>query len=242
MSLKISELYLSFGDLNVLNGLSLEITPGQTVGIIGPNGSGKTSLFNAISGFNKVKRGKILFNKTDITKLAPSSRAKLGLGRVFQNFGIFKEMTLEENLLVALENGVADSNGDLLKHTREHLALVNLGEKIKQKASSLSGGQMRLLEIARTIAFGATCFLLDEPTAGVSPVMKEQVIGLIRHLQSAGKTIVIIEHDINFIQGICDRVVVLDQGQVVLDGTPTEVRANPMLQEIYFGKQAANVR
>ena len=242
MSLKISDLYLSFGDLNVLNGLSLEITTGQTVGIIGPNGSGKTTLFNAISGFNRVKSGTISYNNTNITKLAPSSRAKLGLGRVFQNFGIFKEMTLEENMLVALENGVTNANGkELLTCAREHLSLVNLEGKAKHKASSLSGGQMRLLEMARTIAFGASCFLLDEPTAGVSPVMKAQVIGLIKHLQSGGKTVVIIEHDINFIQGVCDRVVVLDEGQVVLDGTPTEVRTNPLLQEIYFGKQVAVV-
>ena len=242
--LTVKDLKFSVGEVGILHGLSFDIAKGETVGVIGPNGSGKTTLFNCLSGFALPTAGAISFAGRNITHEPAHSRALLGLGRVFQNFGIFKDMSLEENMLTALEgrDSLLSSFwpwskriGERSALAKEQLAEVGLDKKFKQKASSLSGGQMRLLEIVRTLSFGAELFLLDEPTAGVSPKMKDDVANLILKLQSLGKTVLIIEHDINFIQKFCKRIIVLDQGKVVIDDTPEKVRANKLLQEIYFG-------
>ena len=155
-------------------------------------------------------------------------------------------MTLPENMLVALE-----SRGSLLDalfpwggsaasrraQAMQHLDEIKLSDKAQQKAGSLSGGQMRLLEIVRVLASGADVLLLDEPTAGVSPKMKEEVAQFIQKLQTLGKTVLVIEHDINFIQKFCQRIVVLESGAVVVDDTPERVCADERLQEIYFGQR-----
>lgn len=240
--LAISNLRFSLGRTQILNGVNFSVGAGERVGIIGPNGSGKTTLFNCISGFNVPTAGNISFRETDITNIDPHLRASLGLGRVFQNPGVFKEMTLLENLITALESkqgGIAFPWSKRTKENRKRsldfLRMVRLEGKANEKAGSLSGGQMRLLEIVRAISSEAELFLLDEPTAGVSPKMKGEVEELLKKLQGMNKTILIIEHDLSFIQKLCDRIIVLDQGKVVLDGTPEMVRRDPSLQEIYFG-------
>lgn len=242
--LEIQDLSCVLGGNPILSGINLTVSPGETIGIIGPNGSGKTTLFNCISGFSPANAGKIIFREQEVTRWEPSSRANLGLGRVFQNFGVFSEMTLLENMLTALESkrpgfwpwskGYAENK--IL--AMDYLEQVHLAAKAHDKASSLSGGQKRLLEIMRTLAFEAELFLLDEPTAGVSPKMKDDVAALIERLKSLRKTVMIIEHDISFIQRFCERILVLDVGKIVLDDTPANVRANPALQEIYFGNQS----
>jgi branched-chain amino acid transport system ATP-binding protein len=245
--LTLEDVRFSIGQTPILNGVQFSVNQGERVGIIGPNGSGKTTLFNCISGFNSISSGSIILAGQNITNLPSHKRAAKGLGRVFQNFGIFKEMTVLENIITALES---KSQGLLFpwnKKTREnrdrafeYLKEVNLDKKANEKAGSLSGGQMRLLEIIRTVACEAQLFLLDEPTAGVSPKMKLEVEEILVRLRALGKTIMVIEHDLSFIQRLCDRIIVLNLGKVVMDGTAEEVRANPMLQEIYFGhaKQA----
>jgi ABC-type branched-subunit amino acid transport system ATPase component len=241
--LEVSELYLRVGRSSILNGIDLKITQGETVGIVGPNGSGKTTLFNCLSGFLEPYRGEVKLNSKDIIAKSPSDRALMGIGRTFQNFGIFKEMTVEENIVTALEArksflGRFFSCGipaDLRSKSLDLLKEVGIEGKLSSRASSLSGGQMRLLEIVRLLAFEAELFLLDEPTAGVSPKMKDDVANLILKLKSQGKTVLIIEHDMQFIQRFCDRIIVLESGKVVMDGSPKEVRENPRLQEIYFG-------
>ena len=171
-------------------------------------------------------------------KFSPAQRSLKGIGRVFQNFGIFREMTVTENVLVALEalpRGERAELGDLHSAIRRTLRVAGLEGHAKKKAGSLYGGQMRLLEIARTLTCGKELFLLDEPTAGVSPKMTQQVSQLIADLKKEGKTVLIIEHDLPFIRRICDHVIVLDVGQVVLTGTPEEVQKSKELREIYFG-------
>jgi ABC-type branched-subunit amino acid transport system ATPase component len=246
--LSLSHVVVSFGATKILNGLSCEFKVGETVGIIGPNGSGKTTLFNCVSGLVPISDGTISLRDREIQSLEPHERARLGLGRVFQNFGIFREMTLLENVLIALESRLPWSAGiapwsrttrELSKEALSYLDQVGLAAKANEKAASLSGGQMRLLEIIRTLALGAEIFLLDEPTAGVSPRMKDDVASLIKKLQSLKKTVLIIEHDITFIQKFCSRIVVLNEGTVVLDDTPEKVRADARLKEIYFGSDAA---
>ncbi len=240
--LEISGLKFHIGGTQILNGVDFSVRSGEKLGIIGPNGSGKTTLFNCISGFNLPSSGNIRFQEKDISRLAPAKRARLGLGRVFQNFGVFREMTVLENVVIAIESRQSPilfpwsaRHKENQAKAMEYLELVNIPEKAKAKAGSLSGGQMRLLEITRAIAFEAELFLLDEPTAGVSPRMKKEIEVALAKLHDLNKTVLIIEHDINFIQKICDRIVVLDSGRVVLDGTPEEVRGDSRLQEIYFG-------
>ena len=238
----VSGLRLRIGDTQILNGIDLQIQPGEKVGIVGPNGSGKTTLFNCLSGFIRPNEGKILFKGNDITRVSPHRRALLGIGRVFQNFGVFKEMTVLENIVTAIEGRerhlvfpFSRRNRNNQKRALGFLEEVGLAARAREKARALSGGQMRLLEIIRAVAFEAEVFLLDEPTAGVSPKMKIEVERLLRKLREMSRTVLIIEHDMNFIQQLCDRIVVLDVGKVVLDGAPDAVRSNPLLQEIYFG-------
>jgi len=249
--LEISDIFVSFQGSKVLNGITCAITSGETVGVIGPNGSGKTTFFNCISGFAPSVSGAITLRGERIDHLEPHLRAQRGLGRVFQNFGIFREMTLLENIQLALESRRGQTVGIFpwSKRTRElreesmtFLNEVGLSKKADDKAGSLSGGQMRLLEIVRTLALGADLFLLDEPTAGVSPRMKEDIARSIKNLQTLGKTVLIIEHDITFIQKFCDRIVVLEEGRIVLDGTPEQVRNDTRLQEIYFGRDEQPAR
>jgi ABC-type branched-subunit amino acid transport system ATPase component len=244
--LTLKDIEFSLGAHQILRGISFTVPRGETLGIIGPNGSGKTTLFNCLSGFNDLDSGSIFLADTDITKTPPYERANLGIGRVFQNFGIFREMTVLENMLVALESKAgliktflqgAEKSRQVVSQSLDALEQVGLKEKANALASSLSGGQMRLLEIARTLAAGAELILLDEPTAGVSPIMKEEVGAFIQKLKSLGRTVLIIEHDINFIQKFCDRIIVLDGGKVIMDGPPAEVRASKQLEQIYFGIQ-----
>ena len=251
MILQVENLRFRIHDLMVLNGVNFGVRAGETLGIIGPNGSGKTTLFNCISGFNLPDEGRVVFRDKDITSLPPYRRSQHGLGRVFQNFGVFKEMTVLENVLTAIESretfwqslvpmprAGARKRAMALDFLRE----VGLEGKAPHKASSLSGGQMRLLEIVRTLAFGADLLLLDEPTAGVSPKMKEDVAGLLLKLRALGKTVLIIEHDLTFIQRFCDRIIVLDVGRVVLDDLPDAVQHSERLREIYFGRPGKNSR
>lgn len=227
----------------ILKNISLDVKEGEVIGLIGPNGSGKTTLFNVLSGFLSPQKGTISYKGENITKLSPAKRAQKGVGRVFQNFGIFREMTLEENVQVALEALAKEDRqkiSNIKTAVHETLKMVGLENHAKKKAGSLSGGQMRLLEIARTFKSGKELFLLDEPTAGVSPKMTHQVADLISELKKQGKTVLIIEHDLPFIAKVCDEVIVLDLGEVVLKGKPEDVKKSKQLQEIYFGANPAN--
>lgn len=239
--LSVRDLSLTIGPQRILHNIHLDVQQGEVIGLIGPNGSGKTTFFNVLSGFLRPTHGSIHFRDVDMTVMSPSRRARIGIGRVFQNFGIFRDMTLEENVLVALESLPVDQRmvlGDLKAKVHETLKMVNLQDHAHKKASSLSGGQMRLLEIARTLTSGKELFLLDEPTAGVSPKMTGQVADLILTLKQQGKTVLIIEHDLPFIRRICDRVIVLDVGEIALQGKPEEVQKDKKLKEIYFGTEA----
>jgi len=236
--LAVSHLSLTIQDHTILKDISFAVQAGEVVGLIGPNGSGKTTLFNVLSGFLRPTKGKIHYNAEDITFLPPALRARKGIGRVFQNFGVFREMTLRENVLVALEALPKEERkalGNMQKVVHETLDMAGLSHTPGKKAGSLSGGQIRLLELARTFKSGKRLLLLDEPTAGVSPKMTHQIASLIRELKTQGKTVMVIEHDLPFIAKICDRILVLDVGEIALEGPPAEVQTSRKLKEIYFG-------
>ncbi len=239
--LSVKNIHFAIGEAAILNGLEMSGKDGERIGIIGPNGSGKTTFFNCVSGFITPQKGEINFNGHSVIGTSPSKRASLGIGRVFQNFGIFRDMTVKENILIALES--RDQNNLLsFKVSKEHLDeidsllnLVGLNKHLNSKAGSLSGGQLRLLEIIRLVAFRAKVYLLDEPTAGVSPKMKGQIVETLKNLIPKEALVLIIEHDISFMKDLCERIVVFDGGKCVLDGSFEEVRSDTRLQEIYFG-------
>lgn len=238
--LALSRIGLTLQSHSILQDVTFDVKEGETVGIIGPNGSGKTTLLNVLSGFLTPTTGALHFRATNITRMPAAQRARCGIGRVFQNFGIFREMTVAENIRVAFEALPREQRallGNIDDAIRGTLELVGLTHHAQKKAGSLSGGQMRLLEIARTLKSGKSLFLLDEPTAGVSPKMTQQVAELIQELKKEGKTVLIVEHDLPFISKICDRVIVMDVGKVILAGTPHEIRQSKELKEIYFGAE-----
>lgn len=243
--LSVTNISCTIGGFKILKDLSFSLSRGEVAGIIGPNGSGKTTFFNCLSGFAPVQRGNIYFDGKDITRFAPDKRATLGISRVFQNFGIFRSLSVLQNVSLAYEAKLSvlqslipnfQQAKKFKAQAEEVLSLVGLQDHKDASASSLSGGQMRLLEIARAIAANAKLILLDEPTAGVSPKMKDAVLSTIASLIKAGKTILVIEHDMAFIRSFVQRMIVFDQGTILLDGAPPEVMNSDVVRELYFGK------
>jgi ABC-type branched-subunit amino acid transport system ATPase component len=245
-ALEVRGLSVDIGPATILDAVSFSVARGESIGIIGPNGSGKTSLFNCVCGFLPARAGEVLLEGRPVTNLSPASRALQGLGRVFQSPGIFREMTVLENMVTAVEARVpwhatllpwGSGSREIEERSMQALKEVGLEAKAKSLAGSLSGGQLRLLEIVRAKSFGATVFLLDEPTAGVSPKMKETVAELIESLHAAGKTLLTIEHDMAFIERFTSRILVLDGGRLVLEGPPAQIRTSEELRAIYFGSR-----
>lgn len=221
--MRVSDIKVNLSGSMILQGVGFEAKKGETLGIIGPNGSGKTTLFNVISGFMRQARGSIELDGECIEELPAFIRAQKGIGRVFQSGGVFGELTVLENLIITGKK----------VHYEKYLQDVGLD---KNKLSSfLSGGQKRILELIRAEIMEPKVLLLDEPTAGVAPNMKQVLADKINSLKTKDRVVLIIEHDIQFISSLCDRILVLHQGQIVMSGKPEEIRKDPYLQEIYFG-------
>lgn len=237
--------FVQFGDHIVLEGISLSVAAGEVVGLIGPNGCGKTTFLNALSGFVPMNAGSILFNEDDVTTLSPYQRARRGIGRSFQVPGVFREMTLEDNLMIAIE--ISEHYpwwwrfSKAYRHKTHHrieeaLESVGLLGHRHSLAGVLSGGQLRLLELLRLKISGGSLLLVDEPTAGVSPAMKKILAKSIRELaQDKSRSILIVEHDLKFLFELVDRVIVFVEGRVYMEGTPEAVVNDPKLKEVYFG-------
>ena len=214
--LNIRNVQFSISQSSILNGVNLEVSAGETLGIIGPNGSGKTTLFNTISGFHRPQTGQIIFKEKDVTSLRPFQRAQLGLGRVFQNFGIFREMTVLENVITAMEgkqsllqslNPWNSDSKKMRERAMAYLEEVKLNGKASAKAGSLSGGQMRLMQIAISMVGSPSVLILDEPTNDLDPQRRRQVWQTLRQLkQEQGTTIIFITHDAVEAEKIIQRV------------------------------------
>jgi branched-chain amino acid transport system ATP-binding protein len=246
-ALRLRNVEKSFGQMKIIRDVSLEIKKGERHAIIGPNGAGKTTLFNLISGRFRLSSGEILLNGTRVDGLPPHKINRMGLSRSFQITSIFHRMSVFENLRCALlwSMGYRYSfwtplwmQRQLNDRTHAMLADLNLTLRADTPAGLLSYADQRALEIGMTIAGGASVILLDEPTAGMSNTETDNAIDLIRRV-SAGKTLVMVEHDMKVVFGLADVISVLVYGQVIASGPPQAVRANPAVQEAYLGALAA---
>lgn len=253
--LELKKLSKTFGGIHAVDGVSFTIAPNSITGLIGPNGAGKTTTFDLISGLIPSSSGEIFFNGENITRLPTHHRTKTngGLARTFQMVRLFPELTVLDNLLVILQHRHQHISNiftsmlhpslekkelhDIRTRAYELLAEVNLDTHGSAYAKNLSYGQQKLLEITRCIATGADLFLLDEPAAGVNPTMLKTIEKLIRTLHAQGKTILIVEHNMPFVMGLCEKIIVMDQGKELMEGTPHEVQHNPKVLEAYLGKR-----
>jgi len=250
--LKIDSIEKSFGGFKAVRDFSLFVNKGEILGIIGPNGSGKTTIFNIISGFIKPDKGKIYLNGTDITEFSPHIRADLGIGRLFQDVRVFKKLTVIENVLLAHKNHdienlfapffkikkVKNEKKKLTEEALKWLKFVGLKDKKSNIAENLSFGQQKLLALAIILFSNPEIILLDEPLSGLDPQMKNKVLDLILKLKELGKTIIVIEHLLDFVFDISDRVILLNNGKKVYDGSPKELRKNHLLMEVFTGNHA----
>lgn len=243
--LQLKDINRSINKQHILKNINLIISNGEAVGIVWPNGCGKTSLLNLINGFTKSSTGNIIFNHKEINKTSIQERAGQGIGRVFQSFWVFKNLSIYENLALAYSSQLKRYQKLLpLKYLPKKyqeeiddiLHQLNLSEKKHQPAGNLSGGQMRLLEIGRLYLQDTQLYLLDEPTAGVSPKLKEKVVELLNKIIAKGKMVIIVEHDFEFLSSFVNNFFVMNDGQIVLEGNHNEVKNHPMIKEIYFGK------
>jgi branched-chain amino acid transport system ATP-binding protein len=246
--LRVENVSRHFGSLVAVNDVSLTVEPGELRAVIGPNGAGKTTFFNTISGLFRPTSGRILLDSRDITRLWPAERVRLGMARTFQITEIFPELTVRENLRVPVEvaAGLAMSfrlprkaDAEINARVDELLSLGGLSDKAYRLVGELSHGDQRSTEIMMAIALKPRLLLLDEPTAGMGDQETYDITQLIRRLHREQKlTIVLIEHDMRVVFHLADRIMVLDQGAVLAEGTPAEIAANETVQSAYLGKAA----
>ncbi len=248
--LKLANVSKRFGGLAVLHDVGFEVPQGSVFGLIGPNGAGKTTVFNLITGLLAPSGGTIAFDGRSLLGVAPHRITRMGLGRTFQNIRIFKGMTLAENVVVGmhahLDYGVAGwlfalpgfRAAERAARARAHdlLASVGLGDKAEQFADKLSYGDQRKLELARALATEPKLLLLDEPVAGMNTGEKVELMGVIGAIARRGYTVFMIEHDMRFVMGLCERIAVLNFGRIIAEGTPEEIRTNPDVIEAYLGR------
>jgi branched-chain amino acid transport system ATP-binding protein len=248
--LKAKGLVRSFGRFNAVDDVDLEVTPGTITGLIGPNGAGKSTLFNLIAGALPPTAGVIQFEGADITGLPPNRIFTLGLARTFQIPRPFPRMTVLENvMLVPLHQSgerfwsnwlagrrVAREERAIRERAAEALGFCGLGQKLDEFAGNLSGGQQKLLELARVMMIDPKLILLDEPAAGVNPALIEILIDKILELKARGVTFLIIEHNMDLVMRICRPLIVMTQGRVIARGSPDEVRNDPRVLDAYLGE------
>ncbi|MFF9051749.1 ABC transporter ATP-binding protein [Streptomyces erythrochromogenes] len=240
-----------FGGVRALSGVDLGIRAGEVCGLIGPNGAGKTTLFDVLSGIRRPDRGRILLDGADITRRSPVWRARHGMRRTFQRQQLFGQLSVADNVLVAQEwrGGGGGPPADLLalpaRRARERdrrvrgervLADCGIGVLGTSYAGGLPVGQARMVELARAVADPPRVLLLDEPASGMSAPERERLAAVVRRLAAEeGCAVLLVEHNVAFVMDLCTRVVVLDLGTVLAEGTPAEVRADPLVREAYLG-------
>ena len=247
--LAVEGLRRSFGSLVAVDGVTFEVHPGEIVGMIGPNGAGKTTTFNCISSVIASDAGKVFFDEEDVTGLAPHELARRGLVRTFQQTRELETLTVEENMLLAAPDhpgerawhAVGRTQASRGREAKAHeramdlLDVFDLDAMVDEYAGNLSGGQRKLLELARSLMLDPKMLMLDEPFAGVNPSLTNEIVAHIESLNEDGLTLLIIEHELETLTALVDRLVVLADGQVLATGTPGEIMENEEVIDAYLG-------
>jgi len=248
--LSVEDLSISFGGLDALRGLSLEVTEREIFALIGPNGAGKSTVFNVVTGLYRPSRGRVTFRGDDLLALAPHEIARRGVGRTFQNTEVFRQLSAIDNVLIGrhahLRSGVVRGALGLASVRREETAArelaqalltrLGLGEVADAEAGSLPLGVQKRLEIARALAGEPRLLLLDEPAGGLNPTETQTLMEVICRLRDeSGLTLLVVEHDMELVMGISDRVAVLNDGRKIAEGKPREIAADPAVIETYLG-------
>lgn len=251
--LELRSVTRSFGGLVAVSALDLAVHPGSIYGLIGPNGAGKTTVFNVVTGAAPATEGTVLFGGRDVTRLQPYAICRLGIARTFQNVRLFPTVSVLENVRIAAswragygwlhgliqgthfrrcEQGITERAWELLER-------FGLAERASEEARGLPYGEQRRLEIARALATLPRLLLLDEPAAGLNASETEELMELVRHIRDElDTTILLIEHDMRLVMGVCERITVLDHGEKISEGTPAEVRSDPCVVAAYLGEEA----
>jgi len=249
--LSCENLVIRFGGLVAINDVDLTVNKGEILGLIGPNGSGKTTMFNLITGIYKPASGKIRLDGQDITGRKPHVVTRCGVARTFQNIRLFSSMTVWENVMVgrhcrlreSIVHDIFNTPSKLQEEKRaedylnELLGMFRLSQYREEKAKNLPYGLQRELEIVRALATEPQLVLLDEPAAGMNPQETAELMRLIRQVRDMGFTVLLVEHDMKLIMNICDRIAVLNYGRKIAEGNPLEVQANVEVIEAYLGRR-----
>ncbi len=255
-ALIVRNLSLRFGGLVAVADMSFDVREGEVLSLIGPNGAGKTSAFNAITGYIPAADGEITYRGTPLLGRAPNRIADLGVVRTFQKTAVFGGQTALDNILIGLHRrskqtpiaimlglpSVAREEAALKAKAHEILAFIGLDARAHETASALAYGELRLLEVAVALAAEPTLLLLDEPVSGMNASETESFMRLLARIRQQGITILLVEHDMRMVMGVSDRVVVLNQGRIIADGPPSEIRRDPAVIRAYLGEKFARAQ